>query len=195
VAIYYAAVEDDPLTSGTGGRVLVTKDVGTIQGDDGRHRRMAFIGDEAYCAACGNTGVITQGAGVSDRARMTDFVHGGRLQAVGGDFVVCKCSTHPRIVAQYGRSCSIDDSGMGHWDGDSKASTAAPVMPAPVTAHDQQFTLTDAAGNALAETYYTIRLSDGMPVHGTTDSAGRTERHSTDGMRNIAIYVGHRTNV
>src|SRR5215469_9604047 len=97
--IYYAVVEDDPLTSGKGSRVFSALPCGTVQGEDGKHRRLAFIGDKAYCAACDSFGVITYGAGLGDRHRLIDMVNGGRRQAVGGDVVLCKCANHPRIIA------------------------------------------------------------------------------------------------
>ncbi|MBB5467056.1 hypothetical protein HDG32_003176 [Paraburkholderia sp. CI2] len=48
-SVYYAAVEGDPLTSGDGSRVFASERVGTIADQSGRQRRMAFIGDHAYC--------------------------------------------------------------------------------------------------------------------------------------------------
>lgn len=51
MTVFYAAVEDDPLTSGNGSRVHAIGKVGTIKGEDGRYRRMAFIGDPAWCIA------------------------------------------------------------------------------------------------------------------------------------------------
>jgi len=92
MAIYYAAVEGDPLDSGEGGYIYGTKKtIGTIEDKNGKPRNMVFIGDEGYCAKCDCTGAITYGAGVSERKRMVDLVNGGRLQAVGGDIVLCKC--------------------------------------------------------------------------------------------------------
>lgn len=182
--IYYAAVEDDPLTSGNGSRVFAYKQAGTIQGEDGRRRRMAFIGDEAYCPKCNSTGVITYGAGVSEKHRLFDRVN-SRRQAVGGDIVLCKCPDHPRIIATYGRSWKITDRGE---------ETLAPVARAPAQqlAYDEQFTLTDAAGKALADTYYTVRLPSGELQHGVTDSSGRTTRYTTDGAQRLRVYIGHR---
>ncbi|SMG21007.1 hypothetical protein [Paraburkholderia susongensis] len=58
--------------------------------------------------------------------------------------------------------------------------------------YDQRFTLTDAAGKVLADTYYTIRKPGGKPIHGTTDSEGRTAKHVTDGAQSIRIYLGHK---
>ena len=186
VGIYYAAVEDDPLTSGPGGRVSASGKVGTIQGEDGRRRRMAFIGDEAYCAACGSTGAITYGAtGLRDQRRLLDRVNGGRRQAVGGDIVLCKCSTHPRIIAQYGRSWVIRDQGKEAGVAIAKAPVQRPTL-------DEQFGLTDATGKVLANTYYTIRTHSGEMRHGITDSQGRSERYETEDAQPVRIYLGHR---
>ncbi|QCP49134.1 hypothetical protein FAZ95_08050 [Trinickia violacea] len=183
--IYYAAVEDDPLTSGKGSRVFAYKQAGTIKGDDGKYRRLAFIGDEAYCPACNSTGTITYGAGVSDRKRMIDFVNGGRRQAVGGDIVLCKCDAPPRIIAVYGRKWMIHDRG------EEKPASVA-IAPAEGLTYDEQFTLTDAAGSALADTWYTVRLPSGELLHGVTDSSGKTARYATDGAHRLALYLGHR---
>ena len=183
--IYYAAVEDDPLTSGKGSRVFAYKQAGTIEGEDGKHRRLAFIGDEAYCPACNSTGTITYGAGVSDRKRMIDLVNGGRRQAVGGDIVLCKCADPPRIIAVYGRKWMIHDRG------EEKLAPVAKALAQRPT-YDEQFTLADAAGNALADTWYTVRLPSGELRHGVTDSSGKTARYATDDAHHLALYLGHR---
>lgn len=183
--IYYAAVEDDPLTSGPGSRVYARGKVGTIQGKDGRHRRMAFIEDEAWCAACGSMGVITYGAtGLRDQSRLLDLVNGGRRQAVGDDIVLCKCSTPPRIIARYGRKWCIHDTGD-----DAPRKAVSPMSP---QIYDEQFTLVDAKGTPLADTYYTARMPSGELRHGVTDSRGRTSRYETDAARLIRIYPGRR---
>lgn len=65
---------------------------------------MAFIGDNAYCEKCNSTGIIIGGAGVDNNQRLIDLEDGGRRQAVGGDYVRCKCPEHPRVVARHGRS-------------------------------------------------------------------------------------------
>ncbi|MGF6367794.1 hypothetical protein OKW40_000544 [Paraburkholderia sp. RAU6.4a] len=57
---------------------------------------------------------------------------------------------------------------------------------------DQRFTLTDAGGNALPDTYYTARLPSGELVHGITDLQGRTKRYRTEGARSIHLFIGHR---
>ncbi|CAE6700705.1 hypothetical protein R69927_03260 [Paraburkholderia domus] len=87
MTIFYAAVEDDPLTSGNGSRVHASGNAGTIEGEDGRYRRMAFIGDPAWCVACQNRGVIVGGTPVLENRRMLDLVNASRRQAVGGDEV------------------------------------------------------------------------------------------------------------
>jgi hypothetical protein len=184
--IFYAAVEDDPLTSGKRSRVFSALRCGTIQGHDGKRRRLAFIGDKAYCSACDSLGQITYGASVGEKHRLKDSGNGGRRQAVGGDIVICKCATPPRIIATYGTSWRITD--MGSADEQTVRGSTRPVQ----VNHDQQFTLTDASGSALANTFYTVRLPTGNLTHGTTDALGRTTRYTTDGAQRITIYLGHR---
>ena len=180
--IYYAAVEDDPLTSGKGSRVFAYKQAGTIQGEDGKHRRLAFIGDEAYCPACNSTGVITHGAGVSERKRMIDLVNGGRRQAVGGDIVLCKCADPPRIIAVYGRKWMIHDRGE---------EKTASVVQAPIQkpTYDEQYTLTDHAGQPLSGARYRVCVGSNVIATGTTDFRGRTQRIATDEATPIRLDV------
>lgn len=184
---YYAAVEDDPLTSGKGSRVFSALPCGAIEGEDGKRRRLAFIGDKAYCPACDSFGQITYGAGVSGEHRLIDQENGGRHQAVGGDIVSCKCSDHPRIISVYGRSWMIHD------QGEEKPAQAARA-PVQILTYDQQFTVTDAAGKALAKTWYTVRMPSGDLLHGVTDSSGKTARYKTDSAQRLALYLGHREN-
>jgi hypothetical protein len=186
-ATYYAAVEGDPLTSGKGSYIFPTKKtIGDIRDQHGKPRRIIFIGDEGYCASCRSTGVITYGAGVSKGRRMVDMVNGGRLQAVGGDIVLCKCATPPRIIAVYGQRWMIHDKG------DSKERATPQTVSSKQVIYDEQFTVTDARGNALANTYYTVRLHTGEWIHGVTDSRGRTGRYATGGAQRIHLYLGHR---
>lgn len=185
---YYAAVEGDPLTSGEGSFVYSGKYVGAIADESGRPRRMAFIGDEAYCVACKSTGFITYGAGLNEHRRMIDLVNGGRLQAVGGDIVLCRCAEPPRIIAVYGRRWMIYDQGE-----EAKARVAKTRVGNFI--HDEQFTLTDATGNPLANVWYSIRMPSGELVHGVTDSAGKTARYTTDGAQRLRVYLGHRESI
>jgi uncharacterized protein (DUF2345 family) len=62
----------------------------------------------------------------------------------------------------------------------------------PTRAYDEQFTLTDAAGKALPDTYYTVRMPSGSLVHGVTDAQGHTARHETSSSQSIRIYLGHK---
>lgn len=179
--IYYAAVEDDPLTSGPGGRVYASQRVSTIKGSDGKYRCLAFIGDSAYCAACGSDGVIAYGAGLSNRKRMVDRAHGGRLQAVGGDIVLCKCAEPPRIIAQYGCKWVIRDRG-----------NIQPIRPSQTTTpgliYDEQVR---AIGQGAAEGYpYLIEFADGESFSGRLDSGGRLPRIQTDQAGTYAIHWG-----
>ncbi|MGF6574065.1 hypothetical protein ABH945_006187 [Paraburkholderia sp. GAS333] len=185
--IYYAAVEDDPLTSGNGSRVFAMKQGATIQGEDGKRRSLAFIGDDAYCPACNTTGVITYGASVGDRRRLLDRVN-NRRQAVDGDIVLCKCAQHPRIIALYGRQWRITDR-----DNEARASFAKGPLQSLV--YDEQFTLTDGRGIPLTNIYYTARMPSGELRHGVTDSQGRTQRYDKKDAQSIRIYLGHKQEI
>ncbi|WP_175148070.1 hypothetical protein [Paraburkholderia ultramafica] len=119
---------------------------------------------------------------------MVDNVNGGRLQAVGGDEIHCKCAQAPRIIAVYGRSWTIQN------NSDSETRTVASratSQSAPSVIYDEQFTLKDGNGMPLPDTYYTIRLPSGELAHGVTDSQGRTERYPTSDAQQISIPVGH----
>ncbi|WP_322061472.1 hypothetical protein [Paraburkholderia sp. J63] len=80
---------------------------------------------------------------------------------------------------------------MIHDQGDEKA-VSVTKAPAQNLAYDQQFTLADATGKSLANTWYTVRMPSGQLRHGVTDSAGRTARYRTDSAQRIALYLGHR---
>ncbi|MGF6964376.1 hypothetical protein OKW43_001381 [Paraburkholderia sp. WC7.3g] len=64
----------------------------------------------------------------------------------------------------------------------------------PAGLFDEEFTLRDANGSPLADTYYTIEWR-GFLTRGVTDSIGRTQRHKTDGAQAVRIYFGHRESV
>lgn len=183
MGIWYAAVEDDPLTSGPGSRVYAGENVGTIQGEDGRRRRMVFIGDEAWCAACSSMGVITYGAtGLRVQHRMLDLVNGGRRQAVGDDIVLCKCSTHPRIIARCGRKWKIHDKGD---DAQRKA-----VSSTPPQTHDEQFILRHAqTQRPLCNVRYRIFSASALLAEGVTDANGYTQRVNTRNAENLRLLI------
>ncbi|WP_395062378.1 hypothetical protein [Paraburkholderia silvatlantica] len=192
MAIYYAAVEGDPLDSGEGGHVYGTKKtIGTIEDESGMSRRMVFIGDEGYCAKCGSVGAITYGAGMADNRRMVDLVNGGRRQAVGGDIVLCKCATPPRIVAVYGQKFKIIDGGGAMRSGIAENATGA-VSPAPqkpeVPRHVRWFYVWDAAtGEPLRNRDYVADVA-GSRQSGKTDSDG-CAKIETDGEQSVEIHA------
>jgi len=182
MGIWYAAVADDPLTSGPGGRVYAKGKAGTVRGEDGRSRRLAFIGDEAYCAACGTTGVIAYGADLREQRRLLDFTLGKRRQAVGGDIVLCKCASPPRIIALYGRKWTIRD------QGESAPARAAPSV-APIT-YDEQFILYDGeTQRPLRNVRYRIFDSSGLLAESVTDENGCTRRISTSTGEQLRLFI------
>lgn len=144
---YYAVVDRDALTSGPNSRAYARSDSCFIDDDAGRSRRMVFIGDSTYRERCNSVGEIVGGAGVSDMHRMIDMENAGRRQAVGGDCILCKCPERHRVLAFYERSWIIHDRG------DMEQRAARAITPAARLAYDQQFTLVDAPGKALTQTY------------------------------------------
>lgn len=192
MAIYYAAVEGDPLDSGEGGHVYGTKKtIGTIKDENGVSRSMVFIGDEGYCAKCGSAGVITYGAGMADNRRMTDLVNGGRRQAVGGDIVLCKCATPPRIIAVYGCKFRIIDGGSATRSGIATNATGA-ISPAPQKSeaprHIRWFYVRDAAtGEPLCNRDYVANIG-GAKQSGKTDGDGYA-KIETDSGQSVEIHA------
>jgi len=117
---------------------------------------------------------------------LIDLENGGRRQAVGGDYVFCKCPERPQVIARYGRNWIIEDSG------DVRQQATRTSATTPLVTYDEQFTLFDGAGKALPNTYYTVRLASGQIRHGVTDSQGLTARHETSDAQSIHIYIGHK---
>jgi hypothetical protein len=186
MAVYYAAVEGDPLDSGEGGYIYGTrKTIGTIEDSNGASRNMVFIGDEGYCAKCSSTGSITYGAAISERRRMVDLVNGGRLQAVGGDIVLCKCSVAPRIVAVYGVRFTIQDDGGARVATGNQTASTGNVSPA---AYDEQVKVT---GRGASDGYpYCIETGDGRVESGRLDATGVLPRIYTDNADTYTILWG-----
>jgi hypothetical protein len=192
MAIYYAAVEGDPLDSGEGSHVYGTKKtIGTIKDENGTPRSMVFIGDEGYCTKCGSAGVITYGAGVTDNRRMVDLVNGGRRQAVGGDIVLCKCATLPRIIAIYGRKFQIIDGGSATRSGIAGNATGAvshPPQKPETPRHVRWFYVWDAAtGEPLCNRDYVADIG-GANQSGKTDGAGYA-KIETDSEQSVEIHT------
>lgn len=185
---YYAAVDEDPLTSGVGSRVIAKASVGTIEGEDGRRRQMAFIGDDAYCSKCKSVGVIGYGAKVNDRHRMVDWVHGGRRQAVGDDIVFCKCSDHPRVIAEYGRTWMIRDDGDAAQELARADASASSTSTAPQLAFDEQVRAADHGANE-GHPYY-IETADGRTYSGRLKSDRLLPRIATDDTGDYHVYWG-----
>lgn len=185
MTVYYAIVDGDPISSG--GYVVANGTDDTIEGPDGKMRGVAYIGNQVWCNACKTWGTIVERSRVPRYLRTDHYLHG--KQAVSDDGVACKCTVMPRLIPRYGMRESFHDTAP------SAHSTFARQLPPSSSAHviyDEQVTLTDCRGNALADTYYTVRTPDGGLIHGTTDSMGCTARHVTDGAQKIAVYLGHR---
>lgn len=185
MSIFYAAVEDDPLDSG--GRVIEGASCGTVKGEDGKHRRLAFLGQHAWCDKCKTTGSIVAAPGSPGKKRLYDRPR-GRQQALGGDLVLCKCERHPRIIPVYGRKWTITV------DNDSVSSVVGMVGAAGTTAmavaYDDRFVLRDADGRTLAYTAYALRRESGLFEYGETDEKGHTHLlSSVAAAENIHVFL------
>ncbi|WP_230945525.1 PAAR domain-containing protein [Burkholderia pseudomultivorans] len=187
MTILYAVVEDDPLDSG--GRVLEGGRCTTIMGSDGKHRRIAFLGQHAWCDACGSTGTIEAAPGTLNANRMRDFTSAGRLQALSGDWVRCRCERPPRIISVYGRKWKI--SGAPNSVGVQPVAAATPVTAASTPqAYDDRFVLRDIAGNPLNNVAYALQRETGEFEYGKTDAHGQTHLlAAVPHAENITIYL------
>jgi uncharacterized Zn-binding protein involved in type VI secretion len=147
--------------------------------DDGR--KIALHGDQVTCGNCkGLWKIIGTGEGVGEN---------GRVAVINGDHVLCPCKKNRVFAgADAGMFIHID---TGARNGGAAEASQAALQP-PAHHYDEQFTLHDANGHVLRDTYYTVRLPSGSLVHGVTDHMGRTERYETEGAQSIRIYLGHR---
>jgi uncharacterized Zn-binding protein involved in type VI secretion len=163
----------DPTT--TGGKVHATHN---NMCDDGR--AIALNGERATCGNCKGTWPIV---GTAYTMR-----NDGRPLVLHGDNILCPCGKN-RVI-------SMSDSCFYHrspGEDESVTNTSSPASVDPKSGqYDEQFTLRNATGRVLRDTYYTVRLPSGELRHGVTDLHGRTERHETKGAQSIRIYLGHK---
>lgn len=142
---------------------------------------IALIGGKAYCYACKCTGVIAKAGGPR-----RPFYRSAYEAALDQDIVMCNCATPRQIVATLAGQTWHDD--LAEWYTAAGGSSTGSRLES----FDEQFSLIDGNGRPMPATYYTLHFDCGSLVHGTTDSAGRTARHRTNGARSVAIYLGHR---
>ncbi|CAN7608122.1 hypothetical protein LJR230_004369 [Trinickia sp. LjRoot230] len=182
MGIFYAVVEDDPLDGG--GRVIEGASCGTVTGEDGRRRRLTFLGQQAWCDTCKTAGVIVAAPGSPGKKRLYDRPR-NRQQALGGDLVLCQCERHPRIIPVYGRKWMI----MG--DSDCAASTVVAGGPASTAgAYDDRFVLRGGDGRTLAYTAYALCRETGTFEYGETDGDGNTHLLASIAFaENINVYL------
>ncbi len=187
MTIYYAAVEGDPLSSHKDSYVIRGAAPFRIADQSGRLRTAARIGDFAFCAACGTEGTIVEGARLR-RHRRTNIL--GRLQAVDGDHVACKCATMPTIFSVYGRRHRIIDDSEARPASAEVAVSSGFAKSSAALNYDETFTLRDhATGEPLANVRYRVRTGSGAFFEGTTDTVGRTQRIKTSKPGSIQLDV------
>ncbi|WP_322045666.1 PAAR domain-containing protein [Paraburkholderia sp. J67] len=167
----------DPTT--TGGKVFALK--AKIH-DDGK--KIALHGEKATCGNCPGTWPIVGTA--------KHMCNGGVPVVLQGDRVLCPCGKN-RVIAGEDVSCFY------HRREDEAHTITFDIAPyssehsaSDADQFDEQFVLHGGDGRALIDTYYTLCLSDGSLIHGSTDASGHTARHPTRDARTIAVYLGHR---
>lgn len=143
---------------------------------DERGKMYARKGNKATCGTCQGAWEIYGTAG--------DWLDDGYPMVKDGDRVLCPCGEN--YVFAYGGSNAL----FTESSGDAKAGMREVSLTRAT--YDQPFTLRDAKGLPLADTYYTVGMSSGELQHGTTDSRGNTERYTTDGAQSIKVYLGHK---
>lgn len=164
------ALKDDKTT--TGGSILGPSS--DWYNEDGR--AFALAEDRATCGNCkGDWPVGGTAHNVMDDGR--SFVKDLAP-------VYCPCGKN-RVLAS-------SESPFFYSENEESTFTQSSVTSKP---YDEQFALRDANGSPMPDTYYTVRLPSGALEHGSTDSQGRTARHTTDSAQSIHFYIGHRQEV
>lgn len=140
---------------------------------------MAVQGGQATCPACNSTGVIAK-AGGSRRESVYGF-----LTVLEHDIVLCKCKTHPTLIANSNPPAHYEDREQSEGVADL-ASAKAEVREHYVNAgndprdiglgYDQHFLVKGEQGRVYPNTPYRITLADGSFVQGMTDANGRTRK-------------------
>ncbi|MFM0250286.1 PAAR domain-containing protein [Paraburkholderia sediminicola] len=183
---FYSVVEGDPLDSGGNSRIIDGLANCTIRGDDGRDRRMAFLGHKAWCDRCKSAGEIVAAARCGVNLRMFDATI-RRYQAVGNDKVMCGCPSAPRIIPVYGRSWMlIDESGSVSTAATEISSSMSSLASARV---DEQVKAV-ARGAAMEGYPYFAETADGHTSYGRTDANGSLPRIETQGDDSYTVHWG-----
>jgi uncharacterized Zn-binding protein involved in type VI secretion len=159
----------------TGGVVIA---LSSTMFDDGKH--IALHGDEATCGNCkGAFKIFGTGDGVSEN---------NRVAVVHGDKVLCPCGKN-RVIAGGDAGCWMTrESGQTRARGSAVQAGALAVRPESAR-YDEQFTLTDHAGQLLGGVRYRVRSGSTIIASGVTDSQGRTRRISTDDPQRLSLEV------
>lgn len=158
-------------TTTAGGKVVGASSNGSIGGT-----RIALENDPVHCPACNSTGHI-----VCVGTRLSELWNGIEV-ALENDLCVCNCYPHPRLVPNQDRRYQVvaadsgdyGDAGRGIVEQEPRAELGA--LPEQRETYDQQFHVTDEAGQSLMDHPYVIELSSGRRIEGRTDKDGMTKK-------------------
>ena len=148
--------------------------------------QIATLGMRTYCSACKQEGYIAPRG-----PRWPGTGPNGKQWALSGDINICGCNPPPAFYPIRERHMTMSFTAE---EAAALTGNGAPASTpqAATSRYDEQFTLHDASGRVLRDTWYTVRVPSGDLRHGVTDSQGRTERYETKGAQSIRIYLGHR---
>jgi hypothetical protein len=161
----------------------------TIEGEDGRHRQQAFLGHKAWCHRCHrcqSAGVILTAAGCPDYLRTFDSTI-QQQEAVGGDRVIYKCPTAPRLIPVHGRSCmSTGSSG----EINNAATLTSLQKPLPALRNFDEQAEAIARVRTMESYPYFVETAGGRRYNGYTDKSGRLPRITIKEDENYTEYCG-----
>lgn len=153
-------VEGD--TTDHGGKVLACS---PKHGVEGKH--VARLGDMVSCSKCGGVYPIVQ---VMPRGMNM----GGKPPAFEGDKTACGAS----LIASQAVATAQPAGGAGRQAGPIASHQTASDAPAQYRGRFQ--VLDEATGQPIPNHPYTLHVSDGSVISGTTDATGHTQWHEAD---------------
>ncbi len=153
-------------TTDHGGTVMATQQQAIANG-------MAFLraGDGFVCPKCKVWSTL-----VMNNQNIIMF---GKPVAFVGDKFTCGATLMP------------NQSLVGGQESASTFSNSSSQSQTTNSKYNQQFIIKDRYGHPLKNSPYTIKLPSGELIHSSTDSAGKTARHATNGVQKIEVHQGH----
>jgi hypothetical protein len=136
---------------------------------------------KTYCTACKREGFIAPKG-----PRRPGTASNGEQWALSGDINMCGCTPPPVFHAERGMWTSFTSQEAAALVGNDVSASARQTETAR---YDEQFTLTDHAGQRLAGVRYRVRVGSNVIASGVTDAGGRTQRVNTEDTRRLTLEI------